>query len=85
MISAAVSRTCPTGDVAGVDERIPAPTALDRCLAPLDDPSGTARRVRVGAPADLVLLDRPLVDALAAPTAEMVRATVIAGRVVHHA
>ncbi len=85
MISAAVSRTCPTGEVVGVDERIPAATALDRYLAPLDDPGGAARRVRVGAPADLVLLDRPLVDTLAAPTAEMVRATVIVGRVVHHA
>ncbi|MGX7724759.1 amidohydrolase family protein [Rhodococcus sp. 5G237] len=85
VISAAVSRTCPTGEVVGVDERIPAATALDRYLAPLDDPGGAARRVRVGAPADLVLLDRPLAEALAAPTADAVRATVIAGRVVHHA
>ncbi|QOV98258.1 amidohydrolase family protein [Rhodococcus pyridinivorans] len=84
VMSAAVTRTCPTGDVVGADERIPAATALARYLAPLDNPGGAARRVRVGAPADLVLLDRPLAGALAAPTADAVRATVIGGRVVHH-
>ncbi|MEU5842105.1 amidohydrolase family protein [Rhodococcus sp. NPDC047139] len=84
VITAAVARTCPTGDVVGKTERIAATTALERCLTPLDDPGGIPRSVRTGAPADLVLLDRPLHDALAAPTAEAVRATVIGGRIVHH-
>ena len=47
------------------------------------DPGGAPRRVEVGAPADLCLLDRPLTDVLADPSADHVRATWIGGRVVH--
>ena len=84
VVSAASTRTCPTGDVVGANERIPAAVALDRYLAPLDDPGGAARSVQVGAPADLVLLDRPLSAALADPTADAVRTTIIGGRVAYH-
>jgi predicted amidohydrolase YtcJ len=38
--------------------------------------------VEVGAAADLCVLDRPLAVMLAAPSAEAVRATIVAGRVV---
>ncbi|WP_241385001.1 amidohydrolase family protein [Rhodococcus sp. CH91] len=85
VVAAAVTRTCPTGDVVGSDEHLSAATALDRCLAPLDDPGGAARSVRVGAPADLVLLDRSLAAALSAPSASAVRATLIGGRIVYGA
>ncbi|UYP18590.1 amidohydrolase family protein [Rhodococcus sp. Z13] len=85
VVDAAVTRRCPTGEIVGVDERLSPAEALGRCLAPLDDPGGPARTVRVGAPADLVLLDRSLPEMLEAPTSEAVRATLIDGRVVHHA
>jgi hypothetical protein len=39
--------------------------------------------VAVGADADLCLLDAPLAEVLADPAAERVRATVIAGELVH--
>jgi hypothetical protein len=41
-----------------------------------DDPAGPRRRVTVGAPARLCLLDRPLDDALKDPTSDLVRATI---------
>jgi hypothetical protein len=47
-----------------------------------DNPGGPARRVEVGAPADLCLLRAPLADILVAPSAEMVAATIIGGRLV---
>jgi predicted amidohydrolase YtcJ len=52
-------------------------------LSPLHDPGGPPRRVAEGHPADLVLLDRPLGDALRSPDAGQVRATFIEGRVVY--
>ncbi|MGW4577470.1 amidohydrolase family protein [Rhodococcus sp. YH1] len=81
VIATATNRRAPTGDVVGPQERITAAAALDRYLSPLDDPGAEPRRVRVGAPADLVLLDHPLTDALAEPTAEAVRCTVIRGEI----
>jgi hypothetical protein len=69
--------------VLGPDERLPAQAVLRGMLAPLDDPGGPPRRIAVGRAADLVLLDRPLTDALRAPHARHVRATLIAGRLVY--
>ena len=83
VIASAVDRRVPGGAVAGPAERLTPAAALDAYLAPADDPGGPPRRVRLGAPADLVLLDVPLHDALAVPHAEVVRATVIGGRIVH--
>lgn len=85
VIRAAATRACPTGEIVGSSETLTPIQALERYLAPLDDPGGAPRTVRVDAPADLVLLDRPLAVALAAPTAEAVRATVIGGRIVYRA
>jgi predicted amidohydrolase YtcJ len=69
--------------VAGPAERLTPAIALDAYLAPADNPGGPPRRVRPGEPADLVLLDAPLRDALTAPHAHSVRATLIGGRIVH--
>lgn len=81
VIAAAVQRRAPTGEIVGAGERVTAAEALDGYLAPLDDPGGPPRRVQVGADADLVLLDRPLADALAAPAAQRVTCTVVRGQV----
>ena len=79
----AVERTTATGRTLGPDEVVAAPVALASFLAPLSEPGGPARTVRVGAPADLVLLDRPLAAALAEPSSSHVRTTWIGGKVVH--
>ena len=56
--------------------------ALALYLAPLSDPGGPARRVAVGAPADLCLLDRPWRDARARLASADVCATWCAGELV---
>jgi predicted amidohydrolase YtcJ len=80
VIEAAVLRHTASGATVGGGERLSPAAALDAYLAAPDDPGGRPRRVRAGAEADLVLLDRPLAEALAAPGAEAVRGVVIAGR-----
>ncbi|MEU6372603.1 amidohydrolase family protein [Streptomyces sp. NPDC046909] len=82
-LRAAVERRTISGRVLGPDERVAAATVLDGLLSALHDPGGPPRQVAPGLPADLVLLDRPLGEALRAPDAGQVRATLIAGRVVH--
>jgi hypothetical protein len=64
---------------------VDAATALSLYLGDPTDPGGPPRRVTTGAPADLCLLDAPLRDVLAAPSAGRVRATLVGGRVVHGA
>jgi predicted amidohydrolase YtcJ len=81
-MAAAVARTSPAGHVLGPDERISPRQALDLYLGDPRHP-GNARTVDVGAPADLCVLDRPWRDLLATADCPAVRATVIAGRVVH--
>ncbi|WP_448628222.1 amidohydrolase family protein [Geodermatophilus sp. URMC 64] len=71
VLAAAVTRRTRSGRVVGAAERLSPGAALDR----LTD----GRRVVPGAPADLVLLDRPLADQLAEPTAAAVRAVLIGG------
>ncbi|MES5817723.1 amidohydrolase family protein [Streptomyces sp. RG80] len=82
-LRAAAERLTPSGRVLGPGERVPADVVLSGLLSPLHDPGGLPRRVEPGRPADLVLLDRPLGEALSAPDAGHVRATLIAGRVVY--
>ncbi|MCX5374869.1 amidohydrolase family protein [Streptomyces sp. NBC_00103] len=84
-LRAASERLTPSGRVLGADERVAVEVALRSMLSPLDDPGGPARRVAVGRPADLVLLDRPWREALLSPDAGNVRATFIEGRIVHGA
>ena len=80
VIASANSRLTAAGTAIGPDERVPTRTALAGYLTPPEDPGGAPRRVTVGAPADLVLLDRSLDEALREPAAVRPRATWIAGR-----
>ncbi|MDQ1555936.1 MAG: hypothetical protein QOI02_938, partial [Actinomycetota bacterium] len=66
----------------GAVERVAPATVLAGLLTRLDDPGGAQRAVTPGAPADLVLLRVSLFEALAAPDAELVAATLIEGRIV---
>ncbi|ARE37741.1 amidohydrolase (plasmid) [Rhodococcus sp. BH4] len=56
VIAAAQHRMTPNGIVLGGNETVDAARALDAYLSRSDDPGGPARRVQVGAPADLVLV-----------------------------
>jgi predicted amidohydrolase YtcJ len=78
-MGAAVDRRTTGGAVLGDGERVAARAALDLFLGPLDDPGGPARRVAVGAVADLCLLRAPLADVLADPDASAVRLTLVGG------
>jgi predicted amidohydrolase YtcJ len=81
-IAAAVERRTAAGRILGADERLDARRALDLFLGAPDAPGGPPRRVEAGAPADLCLLAVPLDEALRAPSADLVAATVRAGRLV---
>jgi predicted amidohydrolase YtcJ len=81
-IAAAVRRTSASGALLGADEALTPEQALALHLAPLSDPGGPARRVAVGARADLCLLDRPWRDARERLDMEDVCATWCAGRLV---
>jgi predicted amidohydrolase YtcJ len=83
VIGAAVHRRTAGGRVIGPDEVLTAEQALGAYLSAPDSPGGPPRRVLPGMPADLVLLDRPLLDQLAAPTSEAVRTVLVSGRIVH--
>jgi len=78
----AIARRTERGRAIGLCEQVDPRTALDLYLADRRAPGGPARRVAVGAPADLCLLVGPLRDVLAEPCAERVRATFIAGQLV---
>jgi predicted amidohydrolase YtcJ len=84
-MAGAVRRRTAEGAILGGGERIGPAAALAMYLGAADDPGGPSRRVEIGAPADLCLLRVPLADALAALSAELVRATFVAGRMVFHA
>ena len=78
-IAAATTRRTPSGHVLGEDERLDPRRALDLFLGPPGAPGGPPRRIAVGTPADLCLLTAPVKDALQAPSADLVVATVRAG------
>jgi len=79
-VAAAVDRRTASGRVLGPGERLPASRALELFLGAPGAPGGPPRPVRSGAAADLCLLAAPLEEALRAPSAELVVATVRAGR-----
>jgi predicted amidohydrolase YtcJ len=81
-IAAAVHRRTPAGHVLGRPERISAARALRLFLGAPDAPA-RPRTVAPGQPPDLCVLRTPLRDALAAPSADAVRATIIGGQVFH--
>jgi predicted amidohydrolase YtcJ len=84
-IRVAVSRRTGAGVILGEGERLAPERALALFLGPLDDPGAPPRRVALGAPADLCLLDRPWQRAREEPSSAYVRATWRAGRLVHEA
>ncbi|MEU1550894.1 amidohydrolase family protein [Nocardia sp. NPDC005745] len=78
VIAAATRRATETGATINTSECLTPAQALAAYLAPLDDPGGPPRRIRPGAPADLVLLHVPLRQALRDASAEVVRRTLLA-------
>ncbi|MGW4911190.1 amidohydrolase family protein [Streptomyces sp. NPDC004270] len=81
VIRAATTRHVPGGRSANPAERLTAAQALAAYLAPPDAPGSPPPRLRPGSPADLVLLAVPLADALSHPSADLVRLTLIGGRI----
>lgn len=83
-IGTAATRSTPAGRVLGKAERLSALAGLRLFLA---DPCDVrkVRAVAPGQPSDLCLLGQPLRSALAQPTADTVRATIIGGRVIARA
>lgn len=82
-IRAAVERLTRSGVPIGDTEALDPAAALDLFLGDPLAPGGPPRRVRRGAPADLVLLDAPLALVLASPDRSHVRSTWVGGRLVH--
>lgn len=82
-LRAARDRTTAGGGVLGPGERVAAEVALAGFLSPALNPGGSPRRVEVGRPADLVLLDRSLEKMLVEPDASAVRVTLVDGRLVY--
>ena len=82
-MAAAVSRRTPDGALLGEADALTPEEARDLFLAdPVD--LARARAIDPGAPADLCLLDRPWRAARKTLGADLVRATFIGGRIVHH-
>ncbi len=79
-IAAAVRRRTAAGAPLGLRESVAPEAALGLYLDDPAAPGRRRRRVEPGAPADLCLLDAPLAEALAAPSADRVAATLVAGR-----
>jgi predicted amidohydrolase YtcJ len=82
-IRTAGNRRTVSGRVVTADEAVPTKTALDGYLSDPRTPGGRPRSITVGSVADLVVLDRPLADALARPSADHVLATLIDGELVY--
>jgi predicted amidohydrolase YtcJ len=84
-LGAAMDRRTAGGVVLGPQEAVDGAVGLSLYLGAAEDPGGPPRRVTVGAPADLVLLDAPMREVLAAPAAGRVRATFVGGSLVYAA
>jgi predicted amidohydrolase YtcJ len=84
-IAAAVGRLTATGQSLGAAERVSAAEALSLYLGASVAPGRAPRRVQAGAAADLCLLKTPSAEALDAPSAELVAATMVDGRFVYAA
>ncbi|CAN7252476.1 amidohydrolase family protein [Phenylobacterium sp. LjRoot225] len=81
-IRAAIRRRTRDGQPIGTAEQVGPMTALNLYLGERRAPGGQATSIAPGAAADLCLLSAPLAEILAEPSAERVRATIVAGRVV---
>jgi predicted amidohydrolase YtcJ len=82
---AAVRRRTQTGQAIGAAECVDAGTALGLYLGDFARPGGPPRRVAPDQPADLCLLKTPIREACETLDADLVAATIIAGRVVYRA
>jgi predicted amidohydrolase YtcJ len=82
-VAAAAERRTLGGAVLGAAERVSPAEALALWLDEPDAPGRKGRVVAPGAAADLCLLDAPLAEVLAEPSAERVAATLIGGEVVY--
>ena len=80
-VASAIERRTSSGAPLGVREAVSPERALALFLTAPDTPGGAVRRVAVGAPADLCLLDAPLSHVLEDPSSSHVALTVIAGTV----
>jgi predicted amidohydrolase YtcJ len=81
VMAAARDRRTPSGATVNASESVTPDDVLEGMLRPLNDLTGPARRVVVGAPADLVLLHVPLGEAMLNPSADLVRCTWIGGQI----
>lgn len=79
---AAVDRRTRAGVDLGTDERLSPEQALALFTTPSAAPGGRPRRVAVGEPADLCLLDRPWGEARRALSSERVRMTIRGGELI---
>lgn len=79
-IASATTRRTPADARVAPDEAVSAQQVLDGFLSAPDDPGGRPRRVEIGAPADLCLLDVPLARALAEVPRNPVRMTILDGQ-----
>jgi len=84
-VRAAVRRRTAGGGLLGAEERLAPERALELFLGPPEAPGGPPRTVAPGAPADLVLLDRPWAEARGAPCRDHVAATWRGGRLLFRA
>jgi len=82
-IAAAVDRVAPDGEPLAASEALTPERALALFTSPPTAPGGPPRRVEPGAPADLVLLDRPWHAARTRLASQLVRATWCDGERVH--
>jgi predicted amidohydrolase YtcJ len=79
----AVSRSTRSGHILGASERISPRQALGMWLGAPEDPGGAERRLEPGELADLCVLHAGLGESLRVLKAEVVRMTIIGGRIVH--
>ncbi|MEV7983121.1 amidohydrolase family protein [Streptomyces sp. NPDC086519] len=81
VIRAATTRRVPGGRTANPAERLTAAQALTSYLSPPHSPGAPPPRLGPGLAADLVLLAVPLAKALARPASDLVRLTLVRGRI----
>lgn len=81
-MQAAVDRRTRGGAVLAPNEQLTPEEAFALFSTPLEAPAASPRRLEVGAPADLIVLDRPWAEARRALAEVAVRTTVCTGRVV---
>lgn len=78
-IAAAVTRRTASGVSLSPDQALAPRRALELFLGAPDQPAGPPRRIAIGAPADLCVVEGSVADILAEPSSDRVRATVIGG------